>query len=256
MTNDGIGKDMIYTERDLQVLAYFDTLIVSYSAGKDSTACLKWALETGKPTRAILANTGNEPEDTFEYIQYVEQELNIPIEVYQRSGNDFFSIVRRRGMWPIPDRCLVSSTVKRDDFKWYLEITDTSQDALIILGHRRSESRRRAILTDFAPTSRAGRAVYRPILDWSLNDVFEFLDTNSLRAHPAYAKDRKRVGCVWCVNSKQDDLVRDEELYPGRCAELRALRAEIGLSSIPVGVRQGALFDAMPICKYESVHCE
>jgi 3'-phosphoadenosine 5'-phosphosulfate sulfotransferase (PAPS reductase)/FAD synthetase len=246
----------MYTERDLQVLAQFDMLIVSYSAGKDSTTCLKWALRTGKDTRAILANTGNEPENTFEYIRYVEQALNFPIEVYQRPGNDFFSIVRRRGMWPIPNRCLVSSTVKRDDFKWYLELTDTSQDALIIMGHRRSESKRRADLPDFAPTSRAGRAVYRPILDWSVSDVFQFLDANSLIAHPAYAKGRKRVGCVWCVNSKPDDLIRDEELYPRRCAELRALRAEIGLSSTPTGISQANLFDRLPICKYESVHCE
>lgn len=244
------------TDRDEQVIEMFDEIIVSFSAGKDSATCLKWALETGKRVRAILANTGNEPEDTFEYIQYVEQELNIPIEVYQRHGNDFFSIVRRRGMWPIPNRCLVSSTVKRDDFKWYLESTSTSQDALIIMGHRRSESRRRASFPDFVSTSRSGRAVYRPILDWSISDVFQFLDANNLAAHPAYGKGRKRVGCIWCVNSRPDDLVRDEELYPGRCAELRALRGEIGLPSTPAGISQANLFDRLPICRYESVHCE
>lgn len=81
------------------------------------------------------------------------------------------------------------------------------------------------------------------------------LDANNLIAHPAYAKGRKRVGCVWCVNSGEDDLVRDEELYPKRCAELRALRREIGLSSTPAGISQATLFP-LPICKYESVHCE
>jgi len=246
----------ILTDRDNQVLELFDQIIVSFSAGKDSTTCLKWALETGKPTRAILADTGNEPEDTFDYVLYIEQELNVQIEVYQRPENDFFSIVKRRRMWPIPNRCLVSSTVKRDDFKWYLESTDTSQGALIILGHRRSESKKRVSLPDFAPTSRAGRAVYRPILDWSIGDVFQFLDANNLVAHPAYGKGRKRVGCIWCVNSRPDDLVRDEELYPRRCAELRALRGEIGLPSTPAGISQANLFDRLPICRYESVHCE
>lgn len=247
---------MIYTERDLQVLAYFDTLIVSYSAGKDSMTCLKWARETGKPVRVILANTGNEPEDTFDYIRYVEQALNVPVEIYQRPGNDFFSIVRRRGMWPIPNRCLVSSTVKRDDFKWYLDLTDTPQSALVIMGHRRSESRKRAELPDFVPISRNGRAIYRPILDWSVADIFNFLDANNLKAHPAYAKGRKRVGCVWCVNSCQDDLVRDEQMYPNRCVKLRALRSEINLPSTPAGISQAELFDNWPICKYESVQCE
>jgi len=159
-------------------------------------------------------------------------------------------------MWPIPGRCLVSKTTKIDDFAWYLNQTDTTQDALIILGQRRSESKRRASLSDFSPIIRSGRAAYRPILDWSINDVFAFLDKHGIIAHPAYANGRKRVGCVWCVHSYQEDLVNDEQLYPERCAELRALRSEIGLTSIPAGISQAFLFDTLPICKYESVHCE
>ena len=229
---------------------------MSFSGGKDSLSCLSWALETGKRVRAILGDTMNEPPETPDYCRYVEQETGIPIEVYSRQEHNFFDIVRHRGMWPIPGRCLVSSTVKRDDFRWYLESTNTPQSALIILGHRRSESAMRAKLVDFAPISRSGRAVYRPILDWSIDDVFSFLEVQGLVAHPAYGKGRKRVGCVWCVNSDPDDLVRDEEIYPERCAQLRELRASIGLTSIPAGVSQGNLFDEVPLCKYESVHCE
>lgn len=246
----------ILTSRDHEVISSFSHLIVSFSAGKDSLSCLRWALETGKPVRAILADTGNEPPETPDYIRQVEIDLNISIEVYQRNDHDFFSITRRRGMWPIPGRCLVSSTVKRDDFRWYLNYTYTPQDTIVILGQRRSESKRRAILPDFAPISRSGRPIYRPILDWTLSDVFTFLDAHGLQAHPAYAKGRKRVGCIWCINSVSDDLIRDEQLYPQRCAMLRALRAEIGLSSIPAGISQARLFDHWSICKYEAVHCE
>mgnify|MGYP002682654114 CR=1 FL=1 len=244
------------TDRDCQVLDLFNELIVSFSGGKDSLACLRWALETGKRVRAILADTSNEPPDTPDYLRYVEQALGVPIEVYRREGHGFFDIVRRRGMWPIASRCLVSSTVKRDDFAWYLKQTGTNGDSLIILGQRRSESASRAVLPDFSPATRAGRPAYRPILDWPHDDVFTFLSDQGLVAHPAYANGRKRVGCVWCVNSAHDDLVRDEQLYPARCAELRALRAEIGLSSTPAGVSQGMLIDEWPVCRYEAVHCE
>jgi 3'-phosphoadenosine 5'-phosphosulfate sulfotransferase (PAPS reductase)/FAD synthetase len=244
------------TDKDLQVISYFDEIIVSFSGGKDSLACLLWALETGKRVRAIFADTGNELPEMPDYLCYVERELRVTIETYARPGHGFSDIVRKRGMWPIPGRCLVSSTVKRDDFRWYLNATNTPENALIVLGHRRSESTMRAGLPDFVPISRSGRAVYRPILDWSIDDVFSFLDVHGLKAHPAYGKGRKRVGCVWCVNSELDDLIRDEELYPERCAELRALRASIGLSSVPAGIMQGKLFDAVPLCKYESVHCE
>jgi len=244
------------TDRDKSIIVAFSEIIVSFSAGKDSLSCLRWALETDLPVRVILADTGNEPDETPDYIHYVETRLGVPIEVYKRPRNDFFSIVGRRGMWPIPGRCLVSSTVKRDDFKWYLDKTHTSEDALVILGHRRSESQKRARLVDFAPTSRSGRPVYRPILDWSVDDVFSFLSKHKLIAHPAYGKGRKRVGCIWCVNSQFDDIVRDEQLYPERCAMLRELRRQIGLPSCPAGVSQLQLFDSWPACKYEAVHCE
>jgi 3'-phosphoadenosine 5'-phosphosulfate sulfotransferase (PAPS reductase)/FAD synthetase len=244
------------SDRDREVLAAFGILIVSFSAGKDSVSCLRWALETGKPVRVIMANTGNEPPDSFEYVRYIERKLRVNIEIYQRQGHTFNEIVKRRGMWPIPGRCLVSKTTKCDDFRYYLKCTETPLDALIVLGQRRSESRRRAALPDFEPIIRSGRACYRPILDWSYDDVMVFLSDQGIMAHPAYANGRKRVGCVWCVNSAHDDLVRDEELYPERCAELRSLRKSIGLSSIPIGVSQPMLFEQMPICQYSAVHCE
>lgn len=243
------------TDRDREVLGHFRQLVVSYSGGKDSTACLLWALETGLPVRAILADTGNEPSDTPDYVRYIEQITGVHVEVYSREGHTFDDIVTRRRMWPICGSCLVSSTVKRDDFRWYLKATSTPDNALMILGQRRSESESRAALPDFSPIVRSGLPAYRPLLDWSLDKVFRYLDAKGIMAHPAYAGGRKRVGCVWCVNSSADDYVRDEMLYPQRCAQLRALRTSIGLPSVPAGVRQDELF-GVQLCKYESVHCE
>ena len=252
------GRDrevLSYFGRDREVLSYFDSLVVSYSAGKDSTACLLWALATGLPVRAIWCDTGNEPPESPDYLEYIERELGVSIERLVRPGRQFDDFVRQRRMWPIPGRCLVSSRTKREAMAWYLNNTETSKNALLILGQRRSESAGRAALPDFTPASRSGLPVYRPILDWSLDDVFQYLDDHGVMAHPAYAKGRKRVGCVWCVHSRHDDLVRDEQLYPERCAELRALRAEIGLSSVPAGIEQATMFEP-DVCKYESVHCE
>ena len=248
------------TNRDKEVLEHFGTLVVSFSAGKDSLSCLLWALETDKPLRVIMTDTGNEPPDGWDYIRYVERALGVKVEIYQRQLNghtrNFEYFVRHRKMWPLRGRCLVSSSTKRDDFKWYLKETNTPLDALIILGQRRSESKRRRQLPDFSTVIRSGRACYRPILDWSIDDVMNYAASKNIQVHPAYAKGRKRVGCIWCVNSSHDDLARDEELYPGRCAELRALRASIGLQSIPEGARQLTMFDQVPMCKYEAVHCE
>jgi 3'-phosphoadenosine 5'-phosphosulfate sulfotransferase (PAPS reductase)/FAD synthetase len=244
------------TALDREVLSHFDQLVVSYSGGKDSTACLLWARETELPMRVIWVDTGNELPETPDYIRDMECWAGVPIETVIVAGHSFADLVRQRGMWPIPGRCLVSQMNKADDFRRHLRATDTPMSALLILGQRRSESASRAALHAFSPIIRSGLSCYRPILNWSLHDVFSYLGENKVMAHPAYAKGRSRVGCVWCVNSRDSDLVRDEMLYPERCAELRALRKEIGLTSTPAGVSQDALWDAMPLCKYEAVHCE
>lgn len=239
----------------MDFLEKHSSLIVSYSGGKDSTACLLWALETGKPVRAIFADTGNEPPDTLEYLDYVERTLRISIERYAHPEHDFFEMVRRRGQWPMVMKCEISRANKVDDFRRYLKSTDTPMDALIILGQRHAESARRSTLPAYSDFIDSGRAAYRPIIDWSAQDVFEYIGTRGIRAHPAYGRGRGRVGCVWCVNQKLSDCVLDERLYPERCAKLRELRDSIGLTSIPEGIEQLEMFRPMA-CLYESVHCE
>lgn len=54
--------------------------IISYSGGKDSTAMLLLAIEretTG--LSVVFADTGNEHEQTYDYVRYIEQATGVPI---------------------------------------------------------------------------------------------------------------------------------------------------------------------------------
>ena len=54
--------------------------IVSYSGGKDSTAMLLLAIERETPCLSVVfADTGNEHEQTYDYVRYVEQATGVPI---------------------------------------------------------------------------------------------------------------------------------------------------------------------------------
>lgn len=236
---------MNLSDQERAILSQFDRLIVSYSGGKDSTATLLWALSTGLPTRVIYADTGNEPPDTPAYLDYIQATLGITIEAYHRPSHSFTEIVRRRGMWPIPRRCLVSRTVKIDDFAWYLNHSHTPPSALVLIGQRREESATRSRLPHFSPTSKLYRPVYRPILDWTTPQVFSYLQQHGIAPHPAYHHGRRRIGCVWCVHSTPYDLSIDDQLYPERCDQLRQLRAAIGLPS-PPRVHQLTFLDPRP----------
>lgn len=61
--------------------------VISISGGKDSTAMLLLALERGMPNLVpVFADTGNEHPQTYEYVAYLEQSLDIEI---QRVKADF-----------------------------------------------------------------------------------------------------------------------------------------------------------------------
>jgi predicted phosphoadenosine phosphosulfate sulfurtransferase len=54
--------------------------IISFSGGKDSTAMLLLAIERETPGLSIVfADTGNEHEQTYDYVRYVEQATGVPI---------------------------------------------------------------------------------------------------------------------------------------------------------------------------------
>jgi 3'-phosphoadenosine 5'-phosphosulfate sulfotransferase (PAPS reductase)/FAD synthetase len=54
--------------------------IISFSGGKDSTAMLLLAIERETPSLSVVfADTGNEHEQTYDYVRYVEQATGVPI---------------------------------------------------------------------------------------------------------------------------------------------------------------------------------
>lgn len=58
--------------------------IVNISGGKDSTACYLLALRSGKPFRAVMADTGNEHPVTIEYAERLAERTGGPkVEIYR-----------------------------------------------------------------------------------------------------------------------------------------------------------------------------
>ena len=53
--------------------------IINVSGGKDSTATLLLAIERGVEFEAVFADTGNEHQITYDYLEYLEQKLGITI---------------------------------------------------------------------------------------------------------------------------------------------------------------------------------
>jgi 3'-phosphoadenosine 5'-phosphosulfate sulfotransferase (PAPS reductase)/FAD synthetase len=77
--------------------------LVSVSGGKDSTAVYLLAIESGRPFRAVFADTGNEHEATYEYVDRLAERTGGPtIEVVKADFTEQLAERRARiaAQWP------------------------------------------------------------------------------------------------------------------------------------------------------------
>ncbi|MBL8580628.1 MAG: phosphoadenosine phosphosulfate reductase family protein [Rhizobiaceae bacterium] len=120
--------------------------------------------------------------------------------------------------WSTPSMRFCTSEMKTHPIDAMLKRRFPAQPIINVTGVRRAESRRRARLT-VADLSSDGRIWnWRPILDWSEDEVFACIARHGLEPHPAYRQfGMSRVSCRFCIMSSLPDLIaatRQGEAHP------------------------------------------
>lgn len=163
---------------------------VCYSGGKDSDVILELAKMSDINYRAIYKNTTIDPRGTIQHVR------EMGVEVVQPKEN-FLSIVRRKGM---PSRF---NRFCCEILKEYAILPRA------IVGVRRSESAKRAKLYKEPEqcrvySNKAKVRQYLPILEWSNEDVAEFIKRRNIKCAPVYYDEdgkfdvNRRLGCIGC----------------------------------------------------------
>ena len=162
---------------------------ISYSCGKDSDVILELAKMAGIPYRAIYKNTTIDPPHTITHAKEMGAEVIRPKKT-------FFQLVSEHG-YPSRYARFCCSFLKE------YKVCDRA-----IQGIRRSESRNRAERYKEPEICRVYSAkekvkVYLPILEWTDEDVAEFIKERNIKCHPLYYRGgqfdvTKRLGCVGC----------------------------------------------------------
>jgi len=236
--------------------------LVSVSGGKDSTATLLLALERNvENIHCVFADTGNEHDLTYAYLDYLESKLGVKIQrvkpdfsaqlerkrtstmekwrrdgvseatieravtVLQPSGNPFLDMCMWKGRFPSSKARFCTEELKVNP------ITDIAVWPLLReydtieswQGIRWDESGARANYVEREGIEPdAGRVfAYRPILSWSANQVFEFHKKHSVEWNPLYEKGMGRVGCMPCINARKDELSAIASQFPEVIERLR-----------------------------------
>ena len=180
---------------------------ISYSGGKDSDVILELAKMAGIPYRAIYKNTTIDPAGTIAHA------MKNGVEVI-RPKESFFRLVSKFGF---PNRYYRFCCSALKEYK----VCD-----IAIQGIRRSESRKRAEIYKEPEICRVYSAkekakVYLPILEWSDEDVSEFIKERNIKCHPLYYRGgqfdvTKRLGCMGCPlqsRKKRIQVFKDNPKY-------------------------------------------
>ena len=184
-----LQKKVDFAIKLLQSIPQDGDIEVSYSGGKDSDVILELAKMAGIPYRAIYKNTTIDPPGTIAHAKAAGAEIIRPKKT-------FFQLISEYG-FPSRFSRFCCSILKE------YKICDRA-----IQGIRRSESKKRAERYKEPERCRVYSAKekvkqYLPILEWTDEDVAEFIKERNIKCHPLYYKDgqfdvTQRLGCMGC----------------------------------------------------------
>lgn len=203
---------------------------LAFSGGKDSCVIKALADMAGVKYDAHFNHTSVEAPET---IYFVRQHYPDVIIDYPRDADGnritMWNLIPRKKMPPTRIARYCCEALKEGGGAKRFTVTGvrwaesakrkTSRGGLEI-PTRESGTRRRertdpdnpdnSILARYCPTK--GKKVLNPIIDWSNEEVWEFIHEYDIPINPLYKQGCKRVGCVGCpMNSQQQ---QELEKYP------------------------------------------
>ena len=200
--------------------------LVSLSGGKDSTACLLWALGT-LPKEDIIPyyiDTKWEHDAIYEYLDYLENNLDVKIIRLESEGMEALS--KRKKMMPnrVMRFCTENLKVK-PAVEFYKTFQDKGINFINIVGVRRDESPARANTESFSVVD--GIKTLYPIAYWNTQRIFDYHKEHKVDVNPLYKKGFKRVGCYPCIYATKHELMIMEDKYVQRLRNLESEMQEI-----------------------------
>ena len=195
--------------RFLQSIPDDEPVEIAYSGGKDSDVILELAKMANINFKAIYKNTTIDPPGTISHV------LSKGVKVL-RPKKAFFELVSRKG---VPSR---NSRFCCENLKEY-KVLDRA-----ILGIRRCESHSRAerynepeICREYSKKDPSKNARhYYPLLEWSNDNVTEFIDFRGIQCHPLYYDEsgafhvERRLGCLCCPLASRQHRIEEFMKYP------------------------------------------
>jgi len=246
----------------------YDQIHIGVSGGKDSTAVLLWAVyESGWPKEKLVVtfcDTDNEDPLTYGYLALLD-ELVFPIRRIVpkwKNGQEigFYELAKLKRRFPSRKARFCTEWLKIIPSREFVK--GLTGRVLIINGVRKAEGHsgnNRGDVPEFEFDPGWAADIYRPILSWGLEDVWEIAwrylpleaviklvqddrdlslehkveMTAKIREHgiprnPLYDFGASRVGCFPCINSRKAEIRALAKYRPERIEFIAQKEREVG----------------------------
>ena len=198
-------------------------IFLAFSGGKDSACVLELAKMAGVKFKAFYSVTGIDSPMNIKYIRQY-----FPDVEFIHPKKNYLQLVEKKGLPMIQTRfcCerlkerIGAGTVMLDGVRAE-ESRKRAKYVEVMVRSRRKENiekgRNRTIEEIEAASHRCIRGRDRvdvhPILEWTEEDVWQFLKDRKIPINPCYQKTG-RVGCMYCPFASKRQLEMYEEEYP------------------------------------------
>lgn len=217
------------------------------------------ALETGVDgVLYVFADTGNEHQHVYDYLEYLESALQISI---RRVKADFTARIAKkreyieRQWWfdgvpkhkrktalswmkptgnPFLDMCIWKGRFPSTKARFCTDFLKSEPITKQVVMPLKAEGRRvrswQGVRADESPRRKKlpmhergdfGITIYRPILKWSATEVFDLHRKHGIKPNPLYKEGMNRVGCMPCIMCRKAELFEISRRYPKEVARLR-----------------------------------
>ena len=157
---------------------------VAFSGGKDSVVILDLVKRSGVKFDAHYNITGIDPPELFYFIRD-----NFPEVQRHRPETTIWKLIVKKMMLP--------TRMVRYCCEYLKERGGAGRR--VVTGVRKAESVKRSKRKDVEECFKDKHKVYiNPIIDWSDQDVWEYIKTNNLKYCHLYDEGFKRLGCIGC----------------------------------------------------------
>jgi phosphoadenosine phosphosulfate reductase len=217
---DLYDKEQIAIERIRSLKdRYKEKTYLAFSGGKDSITIYDLAKKAGIPLEPHYHFTTMDPPELTRFIKenYPEIPWDRPLKIAAHRGEEPVTI---KSMFQLIEWKHTPPTRR---FRYCCEVLKEygGRGRTVIDGVRWAESKRRSKRMMYERCSKNDDTMYlHPIIDWTDEDVWNYINWNHLKYCSLYNEGFKRLGCIMCPLASEKQMQIEAKRWPKYYAAL------------------------------------